>query len=122
MSGLRGWPCCSPRTAPYGAVVASVSRGWWLDHDPEDSAHLLVNVTRCPHLAVFGNGEWVMPFITRRPSDYWDDGRQKWTIDGYPLSPGEFTAEITVVGGDNVGLKPVMINFTLEPEGKAEIL
>jgi hypothetical protein len=105
-----------------GAAVASVSTGWWLDHYPEDAVHLLVNVTRCLHLAVFDNGKWVMPFITRRPSDDPNAGRKKWAIDGYPLSPGEFTAEITIVGGDNIGLKPVIVNFALTAEGKAEIL
>jgi hypothetical protein len=105
-----------------GAEVTEITRPKWLDHEPGDAVHVEVNGTGCILLAVFGNdGEWAAPFVSAHPANYWDDGTLRLMVDGCPLPLGELSAEITLVGEDNVGLEPVTAYLSLAPNGEVEI-
>jgi hypothetical protein len=102
--------------------VAEIATPKWLDHEPHDSIHVNANQTGCILLAVFGgDDEWTAPLIVDSPSNYWDDGTCRLMVDGRPLPSGEFSAEITLVGEDNIGLHPVIAHFSLGPRGEVEI-
>jgi hypothetical protein len=105
-----------------GAEVAEITRPIWLDHEPGDAIHIEVNQTQCILLAIFGgDDEWAAPFISTNSSNYWDDGTRRLIVDGCSLRAGELSAEITLVGEDNVGLEPVAAYFSLGPVGDVEI-
>lgn len=102
--------------------LVEITRPKWLNHEAGDPVHVEVNRTECILLAVFGNdGEWAMPFVSTHPANYWDDGTTRLMVDACPLPVGELSAEITLVGEDNVGLEPVIARFSLGPQGAVEI-
>jgi hypothetical protein len=105
-----------------GEEIASTSRPWWLNHAPEDKIHIEVNATESIILAIFGDGTWVFPFICSQPGNYWDDGRDRPTIDGQKVPSGETVAEITLVDGEKIGLNPVRVRFSLLPDGSVKML
>jgi hypothetical protein len=105
-----------------GAELAEITRPKWLAHEADDAVHIEVNQTECILLAVFGSdNEWAVPFISTNPANYWDDGTQRLMVDGRSLPAGELSAEITLVGEDNIGLDPVTTHFFLGPNGEVEI-
>jgi len=102
--------------------VAAVSKPKWLNHGTKDVVHIEGNTTECLLLAICGNGdEWAAPYIAKRPAGYWEDGEEALMIDGCPLPLGELTAEITIVGEENIGLEPVIVHFSLRENGGVEV-
>lgn len=105
-----------------GGEIAEITKPKWLAHEAGDAVHIEVNQTECVLLAVFGSdNDWAVPFITTRSSNYWEDGTSRPMIDGCSLPLGELSAEITLVGEDNIGLDPVIAHFSLGPDGRVEI-
>jgi hypothetical protein len=100
-----------------GEDVASIAKPLWLNHDPEDRIHLEVNTPECILIAMSGQSDWAIPFVSRRPTEYWESGRDAPYIDGQSLPCGELSAEITLVDGENVGLEPVTCRFSLSQDG-----
>ena len=98
--------------------VADSDRPKWLYEGENETVHIQVNRTKCLVLAVFGDGRWGMPFL--RP-DTGDDLSRIFVIDFQPLPWGYLTAEITLVGEDNVGIDPFIVNLILNDNGKSEI-
>ena len=104
-----------------GAEVIEITRPQWLNRIMGDPVHIDVNRTECFLLAVLGNGNtWAAPFVSSQDATYWDDAPGPM-IEGISLPPGELSAEITLVGEDNIGLEPVIAHFSLGAEGSVEI-
>jgi hypothetical protein len=98
--------------------VAETDRPKWLYEGENETVNIQVNRTKCLLIAVFGDGHWAMPFLH---PDKGDDLSPIFTIDCQPLPCGDLTAEITLVGEDNVGIDPFIINLILYDKGNAKI-
>jgi hypothetical protein len=104
-----------------GREILSISKPIWFDHDLTDHVHFEVNIVRCLLLAVCGSDDsWSVPFITKRPAEYWED-YDPLMIDSrtLPVGQGALHIEIILVGENNVGLEPYTAVLSLEPNGVA---
>lgn len=111
-------------TTAAGREIAEISQVAWIGPNPAKHVHIEVNHPECLVLAVWGYPDkvWHAPYVTWRKSEYWEDGDQT-ELDGRPLPLVEhLAAEITVVGGKGIGLKPVFVYMSLGPKGDVKFL